>query len=113
MIVYPSADFITGLFGVEFFIVALYLIHSTEQNNRPTAHTAQHLHQIPVNEEKSMTFHCKNYDIENDKCKKLSGECIPARKGCVLEGRMVVSEELAEKIRKIDKETARRRTDPS
>ena len=55
-----------------------------------------------------MTFHCKNYDIENDKCKKLKGECIPARKGCVLEGRMVVSEELADKIKKIDEETARR-----
>jgi hypothetical protein len=55
-----------------------------------------------------MTFHCKNYDIENDKCKKLKGDCVPARKGCVLEGRMVVSEELADKIRKIDAETARR-----
>jgi hypothetical protein len=55
-----------------------------------------------------MTFHCKNYDIENDKCKKLKGDCVPARKGCVLEGRMVVSEELADKIKKIDAETARR-----
>lgn len=55
-----------------------------------------------------MTFHCKNYDIENDKCKKLKGECVPARKGCVLEGRMVVSEELEERIRAIDEQTARR-----
>jgi hypothetical protein len=55
-----------------------------------------------------MTFRCKNYDIENDKCKKLKGDCVPARKGCVLEGRMVVSEELADKIKKIDAETARR-----
>lgn len=54
-----------------------------------------------------MTFHCKNYDIENDQCNKLKGECVPARKGCVLEGRMAVSEELEEKIRKINKETAR------
>ena len=56
-----------------------------------------------------MTFHCKNYDIENDKCNKLKGECVPARKGCVLEGRMVVSDELAEKIRSIDQQTARRK----
>lgn len=56
----------------------------------------------------AMTFHCKNYDIENDACKKLKGECVPARKGCVLEGRMAVSEELEERIRKIDQETARR-----
>lgn len=53
-----------------------------------------------------MTFHCKNYDIENDKCKKLKGECVPARRGCVLEGRMAVSEELEKKIRKINMETA-------
>jgi hypothetical protein len=61
--------------------------------------------------ENSMTFHCKNYDIENDRCKKLSGECVPARKGCVLEGRMVVSDELAEKIQRINEETARRGKD--
>ena len=51
-----------------------------------------------------MTFHCKNYDIEKGKCKRLSGECVPARKGCVLEGRIAVSEELAEKIQRIDEE---------
>lgn len=55
-----------------------------------------------------MTFHCKNYDIAADCCKRLSGECVPARKGCVLEGRMVVSDELAERIRRINEETARR-----
>jgi hypothetical protein len=55
-----------------------------------------------------MTFHCKNYDIENDQCNKLKGDCVPARKGCVLEGRMVVSDELAEKIRRVDEQTARR-----
>lgn len=55
-----------------------------------------------------MSFHCRNYDIAADRCKRLSGECVPARKGCVLEGRMVVSDELAEKIRRINEETARR-----
>lgn len=55
-----------------------------------------------------MTFHCKNYDIAADRCKKLSGECVPSRKGCVLEGRMVVSDELAIRIRQINEETARR-----
>jgi hypothetical protein len=58
-----------------------------------------------------VTFHCKNYDIENDKCNKLKGECVPARKGCVLEGRMVVSDELAEKIRTIDEQTGRSKKD--
>lgn len=55
--------------------------------------------------EKSMTFHCKNYDIEKSKCKRLAGECVPARKGCVLEGRISVTDELAERIERINEET--------
>ena len=55
-----------------------------------------------------MTFHCKNYDINKDRCKKLKGECVPGRKGCVLEGRVVVSEELAEKIKELDSKLVRR-----
>jgi hypothetical protein len=60
-----------------------------------------------------MTFHCKNYDINQDACKKLKGECVPGRRGCVLEGRVAVSEELAERIREIDGRlwTPRERTD--
>ena len=54
-----------------------------------------------------MTFHCKNYDINEDACKKLNGECVPGRKGCVLEGRFAVSEELEEKIREIDNRISR------
>ncbi len=54
-----------------------------------------------------MTFHCKNYDINKDKCKKLKGECVPGRKGCVLEGRVAVSEELEEKIREVDSRISR------
>ena len=54
-----------------------------------------------------MTFHCKNYDINKDKCKKLKGECVPGRKGCVLEGRVVVSEELEQKINEVDSRVSR------
>lgn len=49
-----------------------------------------------------MTFHCKNYDINKDSCKRLKGECIPGRRGCVLEGRVAVSEELAARIMAVD-----------
>lgn len=49
-----------------------------------------------------MTFHCKNYDINKDRCKRLKGECVPGRKGCVLEGRVALSEELEERIRELD-----------
>jgi hypothetical protein len=54
-----------------------------------------------------MTFHCKNYDIAGNRCKRLSGECAPGRKGCVLEGRIAVSEELEEKIRRVEQEMRR------
>ncbi len=54
-----------------------------------------------------MTFHCKNYDINADACKKLKGACLPGRKGCVLEGRVALSEELEEKIRKLEEELKR------
>ena len=50
-----------------------------------------------------MTFHCKNYDIVEDKCKRLRGECVPGRRGCVVEGRVALSEELEEKIRILNK----------
>ncbi|MBU1233713.1 MAG: hypothetical protein KKD01_15145 [Proteobacteria bacterium] len=50
-----------------------------------------------------MTFHCKNYDIVNDKCRRLHGECVPGRRGCVVEGRVALSEELEEKIKALDK----------
>ena len=45
-----------------------------------------------------MTFYCKNFDINADRCTKLKGECIPGRRGCVLEGKVKLSEELQKKI---------------
>ncbi|MBU0480035.1 MAG: hypothetical protein KKG47_02920 [Proteobacteria bacterium] len=40
-----------------------------------------------------MTFSCKNHDFETDICKKLKSRCIMGRPGCVLEGKVSVSEE--------------------
>lgn len=48
-----------------------------------------------------MTFSCKNYDLDGDRCNKLKSECIPGRPGCVLEGKVKVSKELARKIEKL------------
>lgn len=45
-----------------------------------------------------MTFYCKNFDINADRCIKLNGECIPGRCGCVLEGKVKLSEELQKKV---------------
>ncbi|HIJ78286.1 MAG: hypothetical protein OEY01_03140 [Desulfobulbaceae bacterium] len=50
-----------------------------------------------------MTFSCKNYDFSNDCCRKLKCECIPGRRGCVLEGRVTVSEELDKRIKELEK----------
>ena len=51
-----------------------------------------------------MTFSCKNYDYETDKCRKLRAECIPGRRGCVLEGRVLLSEELEKRLKELDKD---------
>lgn len=45
-----------------------------------------------------MTFYCKNYDINADRCAKLKGECVPGRRGCVLEGKVKLSEDLQKKV---------------
>lgn len=49
-----------------------------------------------------MTFYCKNLEINTDQCKKLHGDCIMGRPGCVLEGRVALSEELEKKIEKLE-----------
>ncbi|MEN8190288.1 MAG: hypothetical protein ABFS19_10610 [Thermodesulfobacteriota bacterium] len=58
-----------------------------------------------------MTFHCRNYDMVDNKCKKLNGDCVPGRKGCVLEGRVALCEELEAKIKAIDAQVASRVAD--
>jgi hypothetical protein len=40
-----------------------------------------------------MTFSCKNHEFATDKCRKLKTDCIMGRPGCVLEGRVNLSEE--------------------
>lgn len=55
-----------------------------------------------------MTFYCKNLDINTDQCNKLHGECIMGRPGCVLEGRVAVSEALQEKIDQLEADRLKR-----
>lgn len=56
-----------------------------------------------------MTFSCKNYEYTSDQCQKLRSDCIPGRPGCVLEGRVALSEELEARIKQLKKEAAKRR----
>lgn len=51
-----------------------------------------------------MTFYCKNLEIGTDQCMKLHSECIPGRPGCVLEGRVALSEELEARIARLEEE---------
>ena len=56
-----------------------------------------------------MTFACKNYDLATDGCQRLKAACIPGRRGCVLEGRVKVSEELAARIKALENQTSEKR----
>lgn len=49
-----------------------------------------------------MSFSCKNYDYNDDKCLMLKEDCIPGRPGCVLEGRVTLSEALTERIKELE-----------
>ncbi len=55
-----------------------------------------------------MTFYCKNLDMNTDQCRKLHSDCIMGRPGCVLEGRVALSEELEKKIAKLEEERLER-----
>ena len=55
-----------------------------------------------------MTFYCKNLEINTDQCMKLHGDCIMGRPGCVLEGRVAVSDALQEKIDKLEADRLKR-----
>jgi len=57
-----------------------------------------------------MTFACTNYDYNTDKCQKLKTECIPGRPGCVLDGKVKLSEELQKRISRVKKAAAKRQT---
>ena len=49
-----------------------------------------------------MSFSCKNYDYNDDKCLMLKQDCIPGRPRCVLEGRVVLSEALLDRIKELE-----------
>lgn len=50
-----------------------------------------------------MTFSCRNYDFNLNNCQKLKSDCIPGRRGCVLEGRVKLSEELEKKVVELER----------
>ena len=49
-----------------------------------------------------MTFSCPHYEYDTDNCVKLKGKCIPGRKGCVLAGKVKMSEALINKLKELE-----------
>ena len=60
-----------------------------------------------------MTFSCKHHDFDTDICKKLKSRCIMGRRGCVLEGRVALSEETEKLIAELERELADKRKERS
>ena len=56
-----------------------------------------------------MTFSCKNFDFNAEKCMKLNSDCIPGRPGCVLVGKVKFSEEIEKSLKDLEAETAKSR----
>lgn len=57
-----------------------------------------------------MTFSCRNYDFNLNNCQKLKSDCIPGRPGCVLAGKVRLSEELEKRLAELaDQQQAERR----
>jgi hypothetical protein len=56
-----------------------------------------------------MTFSCKNFDFNAENCMKLNSDCIPGRPGCVLEGKVKFSEDIENKLKKLEEEKLERK----
>jgi len=56
-----------------------------------------------------MTFYCKNFDPDRNRCNLLRQECVPCRPGCVLAGKVKFSESIEERLRDLGEQPVRRR----
>jgi len=53
-----------------------------------------------------MTFSCPNFDFNSDNlCMKLNSECIPGRPGCLLFGKVKLSEPVKARLAELAEET--------
>lgn len=55
-----------------------------------------------------MSFSCPHLDVDENRCLKLSQECVPGRKGCVLAGKVVFAVPVEERIREAREAACRR-----
>lgn len=55
-----------------------------------------------------MSFACPHLDIDTDQCRRLKTDCVPGRRGCVLEGKAVFAIPAEVRVRERDEENRRR-----
>ena len=51
-----------------------------------------------------MSFSCPHFDPNQDYCLRLKTDCVPGRKGCVLDGKSVFAVPVAERLREKERE---------
>ena len=55
-----------------------------------------------------MSFSCPHFRPDDDHCLRLQTDCVPGRRGCVLEGKTVFAVPAAERVREREEENRRK-----
>jgi hypothetical protein len=58
----------------------------------------------------TMSFSCPHFCPDEDHCLRLKTDCVPGRRGCVLEGRAVFAVPVEERLREREEENRRKAT---
>jgi hypothetical protein len=56
-----------------------------------------------------MTFSCPHFRPEDESCLRLKTDCVPGRRGCVLEGKSVFAVPAEQRVREKEEEKLRAR----
>jgi len=72
--------------------------HEIQENRGRSTETYLYEKLYPV----KMSFACRYHNFDDNTCNRLKNDCIPGRPGCVLEGRIVISEELEKKLKNLE-----------
>jgi hypothetical protein len=55
-----------------------------------------------------MSFSCPHFRIDDEHCVRLKTDCVPGRRGCVLEGNSVFAVPIEERLRQREAENRRK-----
>ena len=56
----------------------------------------------------TMSFSCPHFDPRGDRCTRLMTDCVPGRRGCVLDGKTVFAVPVEERLREKEEENRRK-----